>query len=114
MPQLSSSEQKIERYILPSTVDETAENQAWVELDTTKLVAADVMAISDPENNLGTSLELLAKRVKNWNYTNADGTPTPINEDTIGRLDINDFSFLVMKFGENISPAQMSTTEKKS
>lgn len=113
MPQLKVYAEQIEHFILPSTEPKPAEEQAWVELDIGEFSTKDVLALSgDSKHLIYIQAEMLTQRIKDWNYTEADGSKTPIDIDSVGRLEPEDFSFLVKIM--NAAKSSQDTEEKKT
>lgn len=96
MPQLPSLSTKIKRFVLPSTSTLPEVDQAWIDLDISNLKTRDILLIrSMEEHALVLQADILAGRIKDWNYTEADGSTVIINIDSVSRLDTEDFGFLV-------------------
>lgn len=113
MPQLKVYKSEIKHFILPSTEPMPAEEQAWVELDIGEFSTRDVLALSGENNHMMyIQAEMLTERIKDWNYTELGGEKTPINIDSVGRLDPQDFSFLVKIM--NAAKSSQDTEEKKT
>lgn len=90
------------KFILPSTADRA--EQAWVEMMTYPLCADDYATyysklynLVEGDNPPVLNVEIVARRVTSWNYTDASGAPLPINGDTVGHLKNSDVSFLMLK-----------------
>ena len=98
MPQLKKSA-VLQKFWLPSTDNSTDENdKAWVEIDLGKVVIGDIVNnYDDDSSNAKNGLAILTSKITSWNYTEDDGTITPINIDSVSKLDVEDFKFLVEK-----------------
>jgi hypothetical protein len=84
------------RFVLPST--EKAAEQAWVEMATYPLCADDYgVYFSKRAAGLEPALnaEILARRIKKWNWTDTNGAPLPIIPENIGHLSMDDTRFLM-------------------
>jgi hypothetical protein len=92
MPQLTS--QKTEKIYLPSTENLPKEEQAWVEVRSR-------ISVND-----------MASLIKDWNFTDSDGTTIEITNQSVGDLEPNDFN----KILEVVFKAKSVTAEdqKKS
>lgn len=92
------------RFILPSTQGEgkTVEQQGWVEMTTYPLCSDDYSVYYakmfnpiDGQTAPTLNAEILARRIKSWNYTDKSGAPLPINGEAVGHLPVTDVSFLI-------------------
>lgn len=112
MPQLAS-QGTTKKVVLPSTKDLAEPEQAWVVIQTGRILGGDTVNVDDPESQMGVALSILSGRIKEWNFTEADGKPTPITLDNVKRLELDDMNYL---FGElDLKNAvSLSTEEKKS
>lgn len=85
MPTLGG--QKTEKLVLPSS---TPEDEAWVILNK-NLPAKDALEFQDEDlKDTKSSFKILAKYIQEWNFTNADGTPSDITEENVGLLSVGD------------------------
>lgn len=115
MPKLVKIE--TERVYLPSTKD--AENEAdrgWVELKK-QAVGGDVLNAGFGIDNMDRTARLMASLITNWNFTNDEGQPEPINAITVGLLEPEDFSEIAIKMKEIVdksAESKLPTGEKKT
>lgn len=114
MPVLNQNTNGVERLYLPSTKDLGPENPecAWVDMVTGPLTAGDILGIDPKNDDVSNSLQMLANRIKDWNYTDAGGAKLPVTFDNVKHLDMGDFSFLAEQLPQNIEG--LETAEKKS
>lgn len=100
MPQLKQATNDIKQFMLPSTSSLPEADQAWVKMDVGQLLGGDVMDMLDGEKTgAGTlSCNMLASRIKEWNYTKPDGTPEDITAESVRRLDVQDLTYLLNQF----------------
>lgn len=103
LPQLGANER----------VELSSDPTAYVVIQTGPVLGGDVVNVDDPENPMAISLAILAGRIKEWNFTEADGTPTPITLDNVMRLPMQDMTALFEKLDlKNLAP--LAGEEKKS
>lgn len=112
MPQLPSQGQEQQVY-LPSTKDLPEADRAWVKLQSGRILGGDLSGVDDPESEMGVAIAILAGRIKEWNFTEADGSPTPITLENVKRLELNDMNYLFEQLDLKQS-VSLSTEEKKS
>lgn len=120
MPVLPSAAAHVKQFYLPSTATDANGNavpqdqQAWVKMDVSPLNTGDLLMFNQTDAEQGLSVKLFAEflvnRIKEWNYTEADGSPVPITFETVCRLDQKDFAYLSQQqfdtSGEPLSAAQ--------
>lgn len=120
MPQLptNSSFSNVKTLYLPSTLkqadgSETLEEQkAWVKLDVGENMVADLESLNDADKNSTVSrLRILASRIKEWNYVNAENIPEPITFENVCQLNPDDIAFLIK---EQNAGAQAGATQPLS
>lgn len=112
MPSLKLPSEKIERLYLPSTKDAPEEDKAWIDIDVGPFVTGDILALQDMNNPvIKVQAEILSRRIKDWNFTDADGSKTPIDYDSIARLEIPDFQFIVVELNK---PSVSDDEQKKT
>ncbi len=97
MPKLGVDTRTTKLY-LPSTKDEPNEADRAFVVIRSKLRGGNIVDISEMEGgNILKGLAALTFLIESWNYTE-DGTPNspmiPISEDSIRKLDDDDFGFL--------------------
>lgn len=112
MPTLPS-QGETQQVFLPSTKDQPQPEQAWVKLQSGRVLGGDTVNVDDLESKMGVALAILAGRIKEWNFTDADGTPTPITLENVKRLELEDMNFLFEKLDLQ-QTVSLSTEEKKS
>lgn len=89
-------QEKIERLILPSTKDKPEAEQEWADINTNPL-GGDMLesALALDATNRERGLLTLAGIIRRWSFVNEDGEPEPITGAAVGRLDLEDISFLI-------------------
>lgn len=99
MPVLSFDDTP-KRFILPSTQDKA--EQGWVEMTTYPLCGDDYAVYYSKIYNLvegaprpSLNAEILARRIRSWNYTDKTGAPLAITGEAIGHLPLADIGFLI-------------------
>lgn len=114
MPILPSHTPVIRQLYLLSTRSLPQDQQAWVKLDVGPLLTEDTFLYTDLDVNSNVRFaRWLARRIVEWNFTEADGTPVPINYDTISRLPKEDFDYLANQDLVK-QPEGLPAEEKKS
>ncbi len=112
MPQLRAPTSKLKHLILPSTATLAEGDQAFVDLDVGSFNTSDILALQAVDQQLlKMQAEILANRIKDWNFTEADGSKTPIDYDAVARLEIEDFQFLITEMN---TPDPDAETQKKT
>lgn len=115
MPTLQTNKKPV-KVFLPSTNDCDNDEKAWVLLDINPARASE-LAMIDANDTSGTiGLKTLAARIKEWNFTDDTKAPVPINFDTVGLLDLNDYRFLnrtIDEFSDIAPPTGLNNSEKK-
>ncbi len=97
---------------LPSTAAESEENKAWVVMDTSPLISADIVEVDPMASLTKTMAFIVSRRVKEWNFTEADGSKIEITFENVCRLPIADLRFLngeVEVKGQTVSEEQKKT-----
>jgi hypothetical protein len=113
MPQLTS--QKTEKIYLPSTENLPKEEQAWVEVRS-RISVNDMASLNITGGTVSATmadfLPVVASLIKDWNFTDSDGTTIEITNQSVGDLEPNDFN----KILEVVFKAKSVTAEdqKKS
>ena len=111
LPSLPPS--NIKRLFLPTTATLPEADQAWVDMEVNPANVKDWLQ-TDPSGNLGKlSINILTDRIKNWNYTEEDGTAVPITADTIIRMGNTNLTFLAQQI-ETSSSTTLTAEEKKT
>lgn len=105
MPQLPTPG-AVESFTLPVS-------EAVVQLQTGVILGGDIVNVDDPNNQMGVALAILAGRIKEWNFTEPDGSATAISLDNVKRLPMEDMSFLFDKLNLN-NMTSLAGEEKKS
>lgn len=93
MPLLASKSQIVRLY-LPSFRAEAEDDRGWVDINTGKLTTADLEGVASGSTEVGATVSILANRIVDWNLYDEGGQKHPINQTTIGMLDIEDFEYL--------------------
>ncbi len=111
MPQLSKNTE-VAQFFLPTTKTAPDADKAWVKLEVGAVTAGDLIGLNDDTGAIEATVKLLATRIKEWNFTEADGQPVPITEATVRRLDMEDFGYLASKVKTDV--ATLSDEQKKT
>lgn len=116
MPILQEDDSKIERVILPSTKDLPAADQAWVDIKTGRILGGDMAAVEALSDSEGVSISvaMVANRIREWNYTEKDGTPVPITVKSVARLNFGDLGFLAAKLNPTGEADPIEADPKKN
>ncbi len=93
MPQLQDLKTRpTQKIVLPSS---KPEDEAWVEVYTEPL-ADDIIYLSQFQGEKENSAVASIYRViKDWNFTEKDGTKSPLTMDNVRRLSINDLVAII-------------------
>lgn len=95
MPKLTTPKPDVKRFYLPSTKALPQEEQAYVDLDASPIITGDLLDMDDKGGAVKMGADLLASRIKAWNFTEEDGTtPVAISVDAVCRMELSDFSYL--------------------
>jgi hypothetical protein len=120
MPVLPNTEQ-LERIYLPSTMKDKDGNpvpvdeQAFVVMDISSKKTADLALMDEAMTSGEMTIAVLAGRIREWNYTDSQGTTLDINNMTVGYIDQDDFRFLLEKIkGLKIDETPLTDEEKKT
>lgn len=111
MSTLAKSTQ-IKRFMLPTTADKAPDQQDWVEMDVSKLVAGDVLEVDRDTGEVKATFLTLAGRIKDWSYTDPAGAKLPVTQEWVRELDIADFMFLADQLPKEVKG--MTPEEKKT
>lgn len=103
MPQLAQDNSSKDKYILPSTKDLPEADQAWVILRKGRLLGGDIVVSAEVTSERDFALAVLATRVEEWNFTEADGTTTPISVANVRRMEPEDLAFLLTELSPTLS-----------
>jgi len=115
MPVLASLPQPdIKQFFLPSTASLPEADQAWVKMDVSPLNAQDFLVMEGGESAVKIGMRVFAERIKEWNFTEADGTTVPIAYENILRLDQGDLKYLSSQMPSMSANAQLNADQKKS
>lgn len=110
MPQVNLKEP--EQIILPSTKDLPEDQQAWVVMDVSPRRAGDLALVDRSMTDGEVGLAVIAGRIKEWNYTDANGKVFPITTETVGDIiGQDDFQYLATRMGS--SEGGLTEDEKK-
>lgn len=114
MPVLKESVEKLEKLYLPTSEKApNEEDRAWVVMDVSPLLTGDADAVEQDAKNAGQATRyMLANRIKEWNFTEADGTPIEISYESLKRMELTDFSFLQGKIEDG--EGALTDDEKKA
>ena len=111
MPTLQKKS-KIERFYLPSTKDLPEDQKAFVDMETGKLTAGDIVGVDVKAGEVEIGVRMLASRIKGWNFTDEQGNPLEVNFETVQLIDMEDFAFLAQKIPQDLE--KLSVPEKKT
>lgn len=77
---------------LPNSKDKPEAEKAWVKIRT-NITSGDVRAVNEAELDRK-NIVLMARLIVDWNYED-DGQQTPITEETIDTLELEDYNFIL-------------------
>lgn len=105
----------IKRLYLPTTEHLPEDERAWVDVKD-RMQLGDMADASHGDTITEQGIISLSHYITAWNYTEADGSATPITTDTVRKLDYKDFLFLTDHYNTDINKAQegLSDEEKKA
>lgn len=112
MPVLRS-DSDLQRLELPSTANKEDVDRAWVVMDVSTPTGRDLLSVDANETSGQTTVRGLAARIKEWNYTDENGTTMPINYNTVQLLEVEDIKFLNAQI-KDASEDNLTTEEKKT
>lgn len=118
MPQLGNAD--IKQFYLPSTAQLPQEEQAWVKLDVGDLLAGEMIDFATATGEDGTmkmdfTIQILEKRIVEWNFTKADGTVEEVTIGNVRRMSANDLKYLMEQFQSKLSlSSPLGDEQKKS
>ena len=101
---------KTKRIVLPKSSESGEE--AWVDVET-EFTVGHLRGIDLEAPRMEVAVQLVAKIVKDWNFTEADGTKSPITEESIGFLPLDDINAIFEQAALDNKVATLSR-EKKS
>lgn len=111
MPTFTTVED-LKKFYLPSTEGLTnEEDKAWVVMDVAPLKIGDLSAIDRQMVQGEISIAVIISRLREWNYTDAQGNLLPINEENGYLLKMDDFRFLQSKIRDE---EEIADVEKKT
>lgn len=113
MPQLSKPLEK-KKVFLPSTKEAADADKAWIVMEVGAITGGDMMSVGDFSNSAGITLQILAARILEWNFTDMNGTVDEINIDSVKRLDPVDLAFLITEFGGGSETAELPKASSSS
>jgi hypothetical protein len=101
------------RFIAPSTANEP--DQGYVEMTTYPICADDYVNIMGRTNDptINVNGELLARRIKDWNYTDPTGVKLEISAKACSRLPVDDQLFFINCI-ESKPSTEVGDEEKKA
>ena len=111
MPVLQA-ESKVERFYLPSTENAPEADKAFVDMEVGKLTTGDIVNVDPKSAEVEIGVNMLASRIKGWNFTDVEGNPLPVTTEAVKLLDVEDFGFLAGKLSQDFKG--LDPTEKKT
>lgn len=101
-----------ERLNLPSS---TSDDPAWVDVKTT-LLLNDLVAVTDANSDTERAITLLSSLITAWNFTDKDGVAVEPTSENIGKLRVEDFTYLSDYVGKHMSDVTrgLDNAEKKA
>jgi hypothetical protein len=116
MPIVKPVEEELEQILMPRTENApNPEDRFWVVLDVSPAMGRDLVEVSSRDTAGTTLLKGVVKRLREWNYLQADGTAWPITLENVGKLlDIEEINFLSDKIKTAKAAQQLSEPEKKA
>lgn len=121
MPVLKENTEKLQTITLPSTQKLDADGNpttpkdewGWVVMDVSPLTTGDIAVVERGVKNAGeANVQMIAARIKEWNFTERDGTPIEISYAAMKRMDVADYGVLqaALEDGEG----ELTEEEKKA
>ena len=112
MPVLRDKVKKTERFYLPSTDNLPEPEKAFVDMDVSPMITADIITLNTKGGEVEVGARMLAQRIEGWNFTDEAGNDVPVTFENIKRLDLGDFGFLADKLDTDIEG--LPVAEKKT
>lgn len=106
MAKLAQVTSEVQKYDMPSTTNAAEADKAWVVLRKGKLLGGEQLLLTETTDRLDFGMRVLATRIQEWNFED-NGTPIPITEDNVRRMEAEDLAFLL----NEIAPSLVSTDE---
>lgn len=114
MPVLPSlPEPVIKQFYLPSTSSLPQEEQGWVKMDVSPMNVQDRLSAEAGETPVQASIRILATRIREWNFTEADGSAAAITPVSVLRLGDANLNYLAAQISVE-SDTALSAAQKKS
>lgn len=111
MPKLG--QEKLVTLNLPSGTDD---DLATVIVDT-EITGGDALLLEAAEDQSQAAVELVARLIKEWTFTDIEGNPAAITAENVKKLGIDDFKYLTEQIfsllGLQADTPAISTDEKK-
>lgn len=110
MPLLKPNE--IKQLTLPSSDDLPDGDKEWVMLEVGPILGGDLFSSTTSKDPSALTINILAKRIKEWSVRGVDGNIAPITVDSLSHLNITDLAFLLNEFIGNAEAA--TSTDPKA
>lgn len=108
-----SGPENYEKFYLPSTSGLDEEQRAWVVMDIGPMITADTLGIKENMGVMEVSLMMLARRIKEWNFTDEALKPIDVSVTTISQMDLADVQFLSRQIPAG-GTGELSNEQKKT
>lgn len=89
---------RVEEHILPSTEDLPESEQATIKIEVPARIE-DFSDVDTTKSQIHQNTQVIAKKIKEWNFTDEAGEPLPINVENLSSLDVVDYGFLTFTLG---------------
>lgn len=106
---LVDNPENFKKVYLPSTEHLEEIDKAWVIVDLGPMLSADIIDVAQGSSLMKMAAVILSRRIKEWNFTNPDGTPVEVSYENVARMELADLRFL----NEKIAPSPALTEEQK-
>lgn len=93
MPVLNVHE-KQKQVFLPSTEELPEDQRAWVTMDISPLKTGDLAHSQDGASTAALIMDAVFGRIREWNFTDEEGTPLPITRHNFNAIGITDYNHM--------------------
>lgn len=101
------------KLVLPSTKDLPEADQAWVELDVSYIKTNEIVG-AGASTAQELAYDIVASRIKSWNYTDEAGAPLAVSTDNVGAMDAGDYKFIESEIGKDRNATPITDDQKKT
>ena len=96
MPLMKSNE--IKQLNLPSSDGVPEGDKEWVMLEVGPILGGDLFGSTASKDPSSLTINILAKRIKEWSVRGIDGEIAPISVESLSHLSVIDLAFLLDEF----------------